>query len=111
MNDPQIARTLQVRKSLPSQRLSDLTPENRGTQKGDGTDKPVACQDLHSSRVCQPVVLVADDDAPIRNLVALLMQQDGYFVLSAADGHEGLELSRLYPGFIDLVITDMQMPG
>jgi DNA-binding response OmpR family regulator len=39
------------------------------------------------------------------------MQQDGYFVLSAADGHEGLELSRLYPGFIDLVITDMQMPG
>ena len=38
------------------------------------------------------------------------MQQEGYFVLSAADGHEGLELSRHYPGSIDLVITDVQMP-
>jgi DNA-binding response OmpR family regulator len=40
----------------------------------------------------------------------LLLQQDGYFVLSAADGHEGLELSRQYPGSIALVITDMMMP-
>jgi DNA-binding response OmpR family regulator len=31
-------------------------------------------------------------------------------VLAAADGHEGLELSRKYPGTIELVITDMQMP-
>ena len=38
------------------------------------------------------------------------MQQEGYFVLSAADGHEGLELSRKYPGAIDLVITDVEMP-
>jgi DNA-binding response OmpR family regulator len=38
------------------------------------------------------------------------MQQDGYFVISAADGHEGLELSRKYPGTIDLVITDVEMP-
>jgi DNA-binding response OmpR family regulator len=38
------------------------------------------------------------------------MQKDGYFVLSAADGHEGLELPRKYPGTIDLVITDVNMP-
>jgi DNA-binding response OmpR family regulator len=38
------------------------------------------------------------------------MQHDGHFVLSAADGHEGLELSRKYPGSIDLVITDVLMP-
>ena len=60
--------------------------------------------------VHQPVILVADDEALIRNLVTLLLQQEGYFVLSAADGHEGLELSRKYPGPIDLVITDVQMP-
>ena len=58
----------------------------------------------------QSVILVADDEALTRNLVTLLMQQDGYFVLSAADGHEGLDLSRQYPGTIDLVITDVQMP-
>ena len=38
------------------------------------------------------------------------MQYDGHLVLSAADGHEGLELSRQYAGTIDLVITDVQMP-
>jgi len=38
------------------------------------------------------------------------MEQDGHFVLSAADGHEGLELSRQYHGSIELAITDVQMP-
>ena len=60
--------------------------------------------------VHQPVILVVDDEALIRNLVTLLLQHDGYFVLSAADGHEGLDLSRRYPGAIDLVITDANMP-
>jgi DNA-binding response OmpR family regulator len=38
------------------------------------------------------------------------MQEDGHMVLSAADGHEALELSRKYPSRIDLVITDVEMP-
>jgi DNA-binding response OmpR family regulator len=46
----------------------------------------------------------------VRNLVTLLMQGEGYFVLAAADGHEGLELSRKYSGKIDLLITDLDMP-
>lgn len=58
----------------------------------------------------QIVILVADDNALVRNLVTLLLQQEGYLVLSAADGHEGLELSRQYPGSIELVITDVAMP-
>jgi DNA-binding response OmpR family regulator len=58
----------------------------------------------------QPVILVADDDVMIRNLVTLLLQSEGYVVLSASDGQEGLELSRKYPGSIDLLITDVDMP-
>jgi DNA-binding response OmpR family regulator len=38
------------------------------------------------------------------------MQREGHLVLSAADGQEGLELSRQYPGTIDLLITDVKMP-
>jgi DNA-binding response OmpR family regulator len=38
------------------------------------------------------------------------MQREGHFVLSAADGQEGLERSRQYPGSIDLLITDVKMP-
>ena len=57
------------------------------------------------------VVLVADDDPSVRELVADLLQREGHDVLSASDGHEALELARTYPGTLHLVITDIDMPG
>ena len=57
-----------------------------------------------------PVLLVADDEVEIRDLVTSLMETEGYLVLPASDGHEALELSRGYAGTIDLVITDVEMP-
>ncbi len=66
--------------------------------------------DLGSLGAHQSIILVADDEVMIRNLVTILLQARGYVVLSAADGQEGLELSRKYPGTIDLVITDAEMP-
>jgi DNA-binding NtrC family response regulator len=35
----------------------------------------------------------------------------GYDVLAAADGVEALQLSRSYPGTIDLVLSDVKMPN
>jgi DNA-binding response OmpR family regulator len=66
--------------------------------------------DLRALGVHQPIILVADDEVMIRNLVTILLQGQGYVVLSASDGQEGLDLSRKYPGTIDLVITDVEMP-
>jgi len=81
---------------------------NPGKLDGAGTKPPV---DLPGpSAVHQSVILVADDEVLVRNLVTLIMQREGHFVLAAADGHEGLELSRQYPGKIDLLITDVEMP-
>ena len=87
-----------------------MTPEIPSRQKRDGANQPVDLPALRSRGPQQSVILVADDEVLIRNLVTLLMQREGHFVLSAADGHEGLELSRKYPGLIDLLITDVQMP-
>lgn len=64
----------------------------------------------HPASTDRTVILVADDDVFVRNLVTLLLQRQGYEVLSASDGQEGLELSRKYAGPIDLLITDMEMP-
>jgi DNA-binding response OmpR family regulator len=76
----------------------------------DGAKRRVALPELRPLDVHQSVILVADDAVLIRNLVTLLLQDDGHLVLSAADGYEGLELSRDYPGPIDLLITDVEMP-
>jgi two-component system, cell cycle response regulator CpdR len=73
-------------------------------------EEPVILSDFRPPESHHSVILVADDNGLVRNLVGLLMQHDGHFVLSAADGSEGLELSRQYPGTIDLAITDLEMP-
>jgi CheY-like chemotaxis protein len=55
-------------------------------------------------------VLVVDDDAGIRQLVVLILQQDGHDVLWAANGLEGLMVYFSYRTRIDLVLTDIDMP-
>jgi DNA-binding response OmpR family regulator len=86
-----------------------MTPASRSRRTLGGTYGPAGLAEVPSSGPRPSVILVADDDALVRNLVTQLLQREGYSVLSAADGHEGLELSRHYPGSIDLVITDVQM--
>jgi CheY-like chemotaxis protein len=56
------------------------------------------------------VILVAEDEVMIRNIVRHLLQAEGHEVLAAADGEEALELARQYDGIIDLLITDVKMP-
>ena len=53
-------------------------------------------------------VLVVDDDAGIRDVLASVLKDEGYDVSTAADGLEGLaEARRARP---DVVILDFQMP-
>jgi CheY-like chemotaxis protein len=56
------------------------------------------------------VVLVAEDEVVVRNIVCLLLHHEGFHVLSAADGKEALELAREYRGTIDLLLSDVKMP-
>jgi CheY-like chemotaxis protein len=54
------------------------------------------------------VALVVDDSMLIRHTVCRFLEERGFAVESAANGHEALEaLQRKRP---DIVITDMQMP-
>ncbi|HEY2018225.1 MAG TPA: response regulator [Bryobacteraceae bacterium] len=56
------------------------------------------------------VILVAEDEVMIRNIIRHLLEAEGHEVLAAADGEEALTLSRQYTGTIDLLITDVVMP-
>jgi CheY-like chemotaxis protein len=53
-------------------------------------------------------ILVVDDEPSLRETAALILENDGYEVLTAADGVDGLQaLSKSLP---DLIISDLNMP-
>src|SRR5712692_7778935 len=53
-------------------------------------------------------ILVADDDTLTREIVAKLLQEEGYDVALATDGQEAITLVSIYCP--DLVLTDLSMP-
>ncbi len=53
-------------------------------------------------------ILVIEDHASVRTLLAQVLKDAGYQVCEAATGREGLERFREQP--MDLVITDLEMP-
>ena len=63
----------------------------------------------------QARILLADDDAHIREVVSVLLTSEGYDVQTAADGNEALqffESAQSQPSAVfDLVILDVLMPG
>ena len=54
------------------------------------------------------LVLVVDDDAPIRDSLEKILKRDGYTVLTAAGGESALEVIRQQP--VNLILTDLKMP-
>jgi two-component system, cell cycle sensor histidine kinase and response regulator CckA len=56
------------------------------------------------------VILVVDDEVMLRNMIRTLLSKKGYAVLIAADGNEALEVSQAHEGWIDLVLTDVEIP-
>jgi DNA-binding NtrC family response regulator len=55
------------------------------------------------------MVLIVEDDALMRSFLSTVLQEDGYRIVEAADGREGLR--KLEGADFDLVITDLRMPG
>jgi two-component system, cell cycle sensor histidine kinase and response regulator CckA len=56
-------------------------------------------------------VLVVEDERLVRMTVCDYLKGGGYAVLAAASPEEALELASRQPGSIDLLLTDMVMPG
>ena len=55
-----------------------------------------------------PTVLVVEDEPVIRELMAILLEDEGYTVRLASDGLEALETVEQHP--VDLVLSDVKMP-
>ena len=56
-------------------------------------------------------ILFADDTVLIRKLMCPFLRAQGYEVIEAADGAEAIAAAAQYPRPIDLLISDVVMPG
>lgn len=56
-------------------------------------------------------ILVVEDEDQVRSLVRQVLQASGYTVLEAHRGDAALSISNSYDGPIDLLVTDVVMPG
>jgi PAS domain S-box-containing protein len=56
------------------------------------------------------MVLVAEDQEDVRDLVVQILKRQGYEVLVASDGVEALIICQQYKGLIHLLVTDVVMP-
>jgi DNA-binding NtrC family response regulator len=56
-----------------------------------------------------PTILIVEDEAKMRRLLELNLGEDGFSTLSAGDAESGLKLLR--ENSVDLVVTDLKLPG
>ncbi len=56
-------------------------------------------------------ILVVEDEFTLKDLVSQILENAGYSILAANDGKEAMELERQYSDTIDLLLTDVIMPG
>jgi PAS domain S-box-containing protein len=94
MTEPGRGTTFNV--YLPRARRAQQTPDAR-------LDAPAVRDRGH-------LVLLAEDETPVRTLAAQVLTRRGFRVLEAQDGGEALRLARAHADEIDLLLTDVTMP-
>ena len=56
-------------------------------------------------------ILVVDDEPGVRVMVARMLTLSGYAVVSAQSGEEAISIAQEYLAPLDLLLTDVRMPG
>jgi two-component system cell cycle sensor histidine kinase/response regulator CckA len=56
-------------------------------------------------------VLVVDDEPAVRHLASAMLRRSGHTVLEASDGAEGERIAGEHTGDLDVLLTDIVMPG
>jgi CheY-like chemotaxis protein len=68
-------------------------------------------QQAQAPETGEETILLVEDEAVVRQLVAEILETSGYSVLPAGDGPSALEILRRHNGTVDLLVTDVVMPG
>ena len=80
-------------------------------QRGDAPTDITVEEEIPEFLTGQETVLVTEDEDSVRAVATAALERRGYRVLAAADGDSAIAISRAFPGRIDLLVTDVVMPG
>ncbi len=61
--------------------------------------------------VAPACILLVEDDASIRKMLALNLKKRGFRVIEAQDAEDALRLADAESGAVDILVTDVMMPG
>jgi two-component system, cell cycle sensor histidine kinase and response regulator CckA len=64
-----------------------------------------------SPRTGKATILLVEDEANVREFAAAVLQNDGYTVLQGKSGEQALEVWQWHSARIDLLLTDVVLPG
>jgi two-component system cell cycle sensor histidine kinase/response regulator CckA len=95
------------------------------TEEGRGTTFHLYLPQVHDVREVSPTltvrpppvargsatVLLVEDDASVATLVSNWLKKAGFTVLQAMNASAAIDIARSYPASIDLLLTDVVMPG
>lgn len=94
-----------------SRSISRNAPRPLGEEKSDCPGQKVSrnVATEQTDQTAPPTILVIDDEADIRGLLRLALEEAGYRVLESCDGEEGLAMAKRER--CALAIVDLFMPG
>jgi len=64
-----------------------------------------------SKGLLKQTILLVEDEEMVRALMCEVLEREGYTVLSCSHPKQGIEVSQQHSGKIDLLLTDVVMPG
>ena len=82
-------------------------PASSAPVKAPSSEAPVAA----SVQGGQETILVVEDEMVLRDMAQMILQDCGYRILEAGSGAEALQVWEQHANSVDLVLTDMVMPG
>ena len=94
-SDPGQGTTFQIYFPLTEQRMAVGAPDPAPARTLGGTE----------------TILLIEDEPQVRSLASSILKKRGYTVLEASDGGSAVRLCQKHRGRLNLIVTDMVMPG